>query len=703
MQMSLKRVQICFLILLFLLSASVVLGQEAAIVLAPNTTVTGTLSADNVADIYSFQVDAGAAITITASSSDAALGLILADSNGNTLTSAGAENGTATIESTLAASGTYFITVFAAPNAGGVYEINLALAGTETAASTASPAPGEIVTTLPALSDVLLNNGMEVRLQWSAAVDLNLEVRDPNGNTLYYDSRTSPIGGSFGFDANGVCDVISTAPAETATWQPGFVPTGSYEILVFYRQNCQGAAQPVQFSVTVTVNGDVLPPIDASISPPPSQNADSVYLANYIIDGEGKATLHNGGAYPDTALNQVPSGDLTANAVPIERDVPVQGAIFEEQDYVVYSFTAQANETITITMTATSRNLDTLLQLIDPNGNLVAVNDDAGGSTNSTITNVRILQSGTYLIIATRYGKEFGGTEGEFQLLVSESSASVPDAALANLNLPPGDIQVYLTWETSADLQLLVRDPVGQSVYDDTPSVTSGGLLAANGNVGCKRAVGQPVSYIYWPSGLLRPGTYEIDVWYENTCNDTAVTEFALTVIVAGQTVISERRTPSIGDHFVITFTVNADGTSTAREGGFTSTGINLDLLQNEQRLPITENVPVQGSITLDNAFDVYVFNGQAGQAITISLKALAGGTLDTNLFLLNAAGVTLRNNDDADPAQVTGTDGKRTTDSLISAYTLPETGQYLIVASRFGTIYGGTVGPYQLTVSTTP
>lgn len=699
MQMTLKRVQICCLLLLLLLSASFVMGQEAATLLAPNTTATGLLSTENVADIYSFQGTAGTVVTFIASSGDATVGMVLSDANGNTLAETAAVDGTATVETPVTLTATYFVTVFAAPDTGGVYEINFSVSGE--AAPTGSTSSGEVVTSLPAPSDVLINNGMEVRLQWSAAVDLNLEVRDPNGNTLYFDSRTSPIGGSFGFDANGVCDVISETPSETAIWQPGFLPTGSYEILVFYRQSCEDAAQAVPFTLTVTVNGEVLPAVNGAIAPSPSANADSVYLANFIVVDEDTATLNQGGAYPDTALNQLPASDISGNVVPVEREVPVQGAIFEEQDFVVYAFEAEANETISVSMSALSGNLDTLLQLVDPNGNLLAVNDDAaGGGTDSSISNVRILQSGTYLAIATRYGKGFGGTEGEFQLLVTESSAALPDESLASFNLPEGDIQVYLTWETGADLQLLVRDPVGQSVYDDNPAVTSGGLLAANGNVACIPAEGQPVSYVYWPSGLLRPGTYEVDVWYESTCNDISITEFRLTVVVAGQVIISERRVPSIGDHFVVSFTVNADGTSQAGLGGFTNQGVTIDVLQNEERLPIVANVPVQGSITLDNAFDVYVFEGQAGQIVTVSLEALAGGTLDANLFLLSAAGVTLRNNDDADPAQVTGVDG-RTTDSLIAGYTLPADGQYLVVASRFGTVYGGTIGAYQLTVST--
>ncbi len=453
------------------------------------------------------------------------------------------------------------------------------------------------------------------------------------------------------------------------------------------------------FSLTVTFNGEVLPSVEGSIAPSTNPNSDSVYISNFIVQDENTATINEGGAYPDTALNNLPASsiELSGMAVPIPRDVPTTGAIFEEQDFVVYSFEAEANDIVTISMTATSRNLDTLVQLIDPNGNLLAVNDDIAGSTNSTISNEVLIQAGTYLVVATRYGKEVGGTEGEFTLVITGSTTSLPDN-IADLVVPEGDIQVYLTWNNNADLQLLVRDPVGQSVYDDNPQVTSGGLLAENGNVGCTVSEGDPLSYIYWPSGLLRPGTYEVDVWFENTCDDTSIVDFTLTVVVAGQVVLVESANPAIGDHFVTNFTVNSDGTAVAGPAGRSTDGITLADIEGENRLPITPNVPVQGALTLDNALDVYTFDGTAGQIVTITMQRSPGSILDTNVFLLSEAGIQLASNDDATPGSFVGATD-RTTDSLISGFTLPSDGEYIIVASRFGTFFGGTTGAYQLTL----
>ncbi|MCA9911810.1 MAG: pre-peptidase C-terminal domain-containing protein, partial [Anaerolineae bacterium] len=497
-----------------LLAQNFVLAQDVPTTLAPDSPVTGELSAENVVDVYRIQAEANSTITVTVTSDALPVAMVLTDAQGIAFAEVVAdEAGVAALENfTVQTSGLYFVTVFAAPGANpavGSYEIALTLPASaeettaestevaEVPATTAPETTQQVVATLQPPTDILLNSGMEVRLSWNAAVDLNLEVRDPLGNTLYFDSRTSATGGEFGFDVNGLCEVLTENPVETATWPAGFLPTGSYEILVFYRQDCEGISQSVEFTLDVTVDGQALDSVTATLPPRPAADVDSVYLANYVVRADGSATINTGGYYPDTAINQLPAAfaELSSNATPIEQNVPVTGAIFEEQDYLAYRFDAAADDVVTIQMTATSGSLDTLLQLIDPNGNVVQINDDFTG-TDSTIANARLLQAGTYTIVATRYGKELGGTEGEFQLTLSGSTDALP-SNLANLNLPDGDIEVYLTWETNADLQLLVRDPAGQAIFDDEPRSTSGGLLAANGNVGCQVSGGTAVSYIY--------------------------------------------------------------------------------------------------------------------------------------------------------------------------------------------------------------
>jgi hypothetical protein len=52
--------------------------------------------------------------------------------------------------------------------------------------------------------------------------------------------------------------------------------------------------------------------------------------------------------------------------------------------------------------------------------------------------------------------------------------------------------------------------------------------------------------------------------------------------------------------------------------------------------------------------------------------------------------GIEIAANDDANEG---------TTDSLISNILLTEDGTYTVIATRYGTVYGGTAGPYTLTL----
>jgi len=720
-----KRQGLFFFVLVctLLLSLPPVFSQDDTRVLLPGVTVDGALAPDATASSYVFDATAGTTATITVVSSDGqALGLLLSDPTGNVVSQGIDTDGLGAVQVEnvlLAENGRYFVVVYYAPGTAtveaGAYNITLALneiaepadatpvpaeetVEPETTAEVAQPT-AESTTTEDIPEQVLLANGIEVTLTWTGNADMNLQVRDPSGETLYWDSRSTTNGGSFGFDANGLCEVISDNPTETATWQPGFLPTGSYEILVFYREACDVNVGSVPFTVNVTVDGVDSGSVDGTLLPP-VQNQDSVYITRFEIDGDGTATVGAGGVYPDSSLNLLPTAFDIATDAPsdIQRDVPVVGEITNENVFETYSFIGTAGEVVSIDMQAQGPNLDTLVQVVDSTGALVGVNDDSGQSTNSFIGNLRLVSDGVYTIVATRYGKELGGTEGQYQLILSGPSSDVPPE-LTDLQLPQGDIEVTLLWNSSADLQLLVRDPVGEAVFDDVPFINSGGTLQEDGNVGCVPAdTIQPVSYIYWPAGRIRPGTYEVEVWYQNPCADTPPpVEFTLVIEVAGETVAVERQSPLVDQRFVTNFTIDPSGSATSGEAGFLGGSETLNYQPEiPSALTLVSGQPVTGVITPTNTFDVYTFDGVTGESVTISMSA-SSQTLDTNLFLISPSGIEIAANDDGDPVLLGATG--RTTDSILSEIILPENGPYTVIATRFGTVYGGTIGGYTLTM----
>ena len=728
---------------LFLMSTAIYAQDDTSRVLVPGSVVNGTIDAENITQVYTFEALTGNIFTaIITSVDDLAFAATLTDANGNLLTQAVDSGATGLLNLeriTIPADGMYYLIILPASGAGsasGSFQIapvllvdpenttptDTPVVETEPTTGTIevvepttdtievvepTPEPSQITFTPPTI--VSVPNGLEFRLTWTATADMNLQVRDPEGRTLFWDARTTDNGGAFGFDANGLCEQISAAPIETATWQPGFLPTGSYEVLVYYRQSCDSTA-PVTFNLQPIVNGNLLEAVSGTL-PPPTQNQESVFIITVDIDESATGTVVNSGAY--TNINTVPAAaqSFIANPQTIVQGTPLRGAITNEQAFQAYTFVAQENETLNISLSAISGNLDTLLMLLDSSGNLVELSDDiiAGTNTNSAITSFPILRTGEYTILATRYGKEFGGTEGEYEILISssvvaavgvtETSTDVgvtDDATALGLILPDGAVEISLIWNTNADIQLLVRDPIGDSVFDDEPFINSGGILEVGGNVNCTVAeTARPVSYIYWPSGFLRPGTYEIEVWFQDDCDDPNPVEFSLNIAVNGETIAVERQRPLPNQKYVISFDVGIDGTAVARQGGYIGRGSVAIPYQSEltTATPLLSGTPVVGSINPNNPYDIYTFEGTAGELVTVGMSA-SSLTLDTYLILVSPNGVDLAINDDAE-----GLGDARTTDSLISEFELPQSGTYVIIASRYGTIFGGTIGDYTLTM----
>lgn len=677
-------------------------AQDGGRNLAAGSVLSGAIAADTGAAAYVFDVPANSSASLSLDNVvGGALALSVSDINGNMVeqASAGGEAAaSAQVDIESSSGGRYLVFIYFAPgSAAQDTTFDLGLEATALTSAVSSPVAEQIP------DQLLLGAGIEVRLSWTGAVDLNLEVRDPTGQTLFWNSRATDNGGSFGFDANGVCAVISESPQETATWQPGFLPTGSYEIIVYYEQSCDPLTATVPFRVDVAVDGAASGSITDTLAPG-VLGQQNIYLARFEVGGDGAGTVVPGGLHPPASVTLLPASFDAALATPLQRDLVVAGEITNAQPFAAYSFEGVANELITVTMQATGGSLDTLLQIVDPVGNVVDVNDDAvlGETTDSLISDARLLSSGRYTIVASRYGKEAGGTVGPYQLSLSGPTGQAAPQASA-LNLPQGDIEVSLFWSTSADLQLLVRDPAGESVFDDNPVATSGGILQEAGNANCVPAAGgAPVSYVYWPEGFLRPGTYEVEVWYQNPCADfPPPVTFTLQIEVNDVVIARMRHLPQPNQRLVANFTVLPSGFGIAGEAGFIDAGSRtLDYQAAVLDAPAIESgISVTGTISPGNIFDLYQFDGIAGETVSIGMSAVTLA-LDTNLYLIGPSGRELIANDDADPVSLGLTASK--TDSQISDYVLPENGPYTIIATRYGNQYGGTIGVYQLTLTKT-
>lgn len=692
-------------------------------VLIPNTPTTGRINDGDAAQIFTFEALANSTASLSISSETGfALTMILSDATGVVLgqvqKAAGAASGVESlIENVpLTTAGTYYVTVLITPGVvtalGGEFVVTLTLVGGDSAVIPPVQTTPEVETTAtveavatpdlslpptnttapvtPAsfqVSQVALPSGITVNLTWNTQDDLNLQVRAPNGGTLFWDSRSTDDSGVFGADVNGLCEVLATPPAtETASWQGGALSTGRYEVLVYYRFYCGDTPTPVDFTVDVNLNGTPLTPITGTLQAPSDGNVP-VHIASFVVNSDGTGSTTPGGLYTDTRVLPIGVSDiLRTPSTPLFFNSPAEGVIAGDQYYQTYTFTGTAGQLVNISMNRVLGNLDTLLILFDGAGTIIADNDDVDSprDTNSAMS-VRLPAAGTYTVFASRYGKDVGGTEGTYALLVAEEA---PERAL-NLNLPTGDIEVTLTWNTNADLQLLVRDPFGDAVYDDAESVRSGGLLTATGNRNCATTLTPPpVYHIYWPSGTLDIGSYEIEVWYQSECGDTRPVSFELFVVVGGELIISEITNIRFNERYVTSFTASLDGTAVASLGGIIGGSETLPYqAELESAILMQSGNSFTASITPDNKFDVYAFDGLVGDVVTITLNA-SSPTLDPLLFLIDPNGIEIARNDDANAD---------TRNSLISRVTLAANGRYYILATHFGAIYGGTVGPYNI------
>lgn len=672
-------------------------------------TVTGSLNEQNFAQVFLFDGQADSSVTLTASSttSGLTLALLLTDANGQTIARAANVGGAdVSLENVrLPASGSYFVTVLrstgAQGQAAGQFSLTLTQAG------------GAVPTATPQTT-VNLPQGLSFALTWASIDDMDLEVRDPVGGSVFFRTVSVESGGRLSANVNNGCTNTVETPTETINWPQGNVPAGSYEILVYYNQACRQPAQANDFTVTITVNGQQQQAIQGRL------NLNEQYVASVIVEGPSQVTVNQGGANPLFLDLRSLSGEIN-NPTALNGLTQAQGRIDRNNPADTWSFDATANQIISISMDALDGSLDPQLILLGPDKNVIASNDDASDSSrNSLISNQILPTAGTYTIVATRFGKDIGGTEGRYVLNLAPTGSPIaaataapgagtlvptavagtgptPTPAVAATNttgLQPGSIQITLVWDNRADVRLLVRDPANRSLFSDNTQVPNGGILARQDNLNCTNTVPQPFTYAYWPQARPATGTYEVQVWMNDQCDEPVPPNYTLTVTVNGQEVITHRDQPDINRNlYVITFTVDANGGATAGQGGIFAQDVAIDIGDISAQLAgapaLTYGQSRTGAIDAANTYAVFTFQARAGDRVRITMRTTRGN-LDPFLYLLDATGAQIARNDD-----ISGTDRNSQIDQVIGA-----DGAYVIVATRFGANFGGTAGNFELSVA---
>ena len=94
---------------------------------------------------------------------------------------------------------------------------------------------------------------LQVSLNWSHPVDLDLHVRVPSGETIFFANREVANGGVLDLDSNPACN-IDYINNENITWPTVDPPPGEYVVTLDLWSACQ-VTESIPYLVTVIVDG----------------------------------------------------------------------------------------------------------------------------------------------------------------------------------------------------------------------------------------------------------------------------------------------------------------------------------------------------------------------------------------------------------------------------------------------------------------
>lgn len=341
---------------------------------------------------------------------------------------------------------------------------------------------------------------------------------------------------------------------------------------------------------------------------------------------------------------------------PFNYGAPVNGTLSNGTPSTVYTFGGLRGDVIAIDLSVTTGNLDPMITLMDSQGKVLALSDDAAiagrGSRDLHLDSLHIPRSDQYSLVVARFGYSLGTTTGGYTLEVNRIGVS-----------------------SASGSALRYGDSVYNTITDSTPQVYYS-FQAARGDVisvRMQRASGDldpAIQIVNNQSQIINenddaPGTLDAAI------NGYIVRDSGVYVIIASR--FGEAAGRSKGS-FVLTLVSGADS----------GLGKSVDLA-----FPLLPGVAVQGVITAKNDTQFYSFTGKKDDVVTIHMNRV-GGALDSFLKLLDPTQREVITDDDSGGGQ----------NSLIDSFVLPMDGTYTIIATRFDPTVETSVGPYEIQVN---
>ncbi len=354
-------------------------------------------------------------------------------------------------------------------------------------------------------------------------------------------------------------------------------------------------------------------------------------------------------------------GSRRSTGTPLVAGQAQAGAI-GPQVAALYRFDAQANTAVSIDV-STAQGLEVVTLLADSSFQELA--RAATGPIRTTL----LPGAGTYYVLVVRRGGPNDPSLGAFAITLQGAVNPAPTAAplmltfgqVVNGTITKENYQVRYTVDAKQGASLIVAmDAVPGTALDPMVAVldANSNLLLVNDNAASGTL---NAALIY---DVPADGRYIILATRSGEAVGTTAGAYTLKVDV--------RQTTTASPAPAATLTPSVQGPDV---------------------VPISYGRTVNGAIDSGRFLYYYNFQGEAGDVITIRLSRVPGSSLDPLLYLYTYGDQRnlLSANNDAAPDNP---------DAAIVSFTLPQSGVYLIVATRVGVAQGQTEGSFILTLS---
>ncbi len=371
---------------------------------------------------------------------------------------------------------------------------------------------------------------------------------------------------------------------------------------------------------------------------------DGLYFL--ITTRYGHADGTTSGAY---SLRLERRGASTPAGATLSYGDSIIGQINSASPQVAYVFQGQRGEVVNLRLMRTSGNLDALLDLANAQGQILRSGDDdptAQGTLDAAILNYTLPENGFYIIVATRYGREAGNSQGSYRLMLDNVPLDVRGRSPLNAILLDYDMQ--LAGSLGAE--------VPQRFYTFT------GARGDVVNVEMQRTFGNLHMVII----LLDADLNELRRVEGRAINTVTLEPFAL---------------PAQGTYYIMAARAGFSEGSTA--GDYTLRLSGRAGLVAGDALEILYGDEFSGFISDALPAENYQFRAEPGDVVTLRMQATSGDLVPL---------LTLYEGD----KQVTFDVGQNGNAALITQ-TLEQGGVYRIEASRVDRANGATSGGYVL------